>query len=371
MRRKVNKYQSAELKSIIGGRAENQDYVAQLQMPIGRLFILCDGAGGYKGGGVASKAATDYVFNNWEKTLSRTNGPKHFLETLIEDTNSLINDLKIRRPEYDRMMTTMVLALIHNGDLHVIHSGDSRLYLIRDNKILFQTKDHSLVQKLYENNEISENEMRFHSKSNVITNALGISNAKFYFTYNFLKLEKSDSILISSDGVHGELDDGQILACFGQLLPMDVVAENIIKKAELHGNQRTNGRHDNASVILYKAAKKTRSFKLGILLPGILILGAGLFYMFTKSKPIPPITTDDQISIEELLVFFNKVYKDLNTKLIEEGDNQDSTITKTLRGLELKCEFKNKECVFLKDTLNRNILLDELEAININKDKTL
>lgn len=122
--------------------------------------------------------------------------------------------------------TTLVMAEIRENNLIFSNVGDSRGYLIRNGKIVFQTKDQSMTQLLLDSGELSHPlQTRRHPLRNVILNALG-SPEPFYRGYegnrivmkpsglpavDQLTLEKNDLILLATDGFFTNLDEEELV----------------------------------------------------------------------------------------------------------------------------------------------------------------
>ena len=136
-----------------------------------RLFILCDGMGGHEHGEVASQTVC--------KAMS-----KFFLTHREEPfTDSMLNDaLEAAYQQLDsldsggvkKMGTTLCLLYFHQGGLTAAHIGDSRIYHIRpsENRIIYQSRDHSLVYDLYQAGEIGYEDMANSPQKNIITRAI-------------------------------------------------------------------------------------------------------------------------------------------------------------------------------------------------------
>ncbi len=193
-------------------RQSNQDFV------INKIFsksiawsIVCDGMGGAKAGDIASKTAATKISEFLETSLGKetTDDIRQLHLEAIKYANKIIFQDALINEEFTGMGTTVVISMIHEGYLHTSHVGDSRAYLIRDNIITQLTVDHSVVQEMIKNGEITENEAQKHPRKNLITKALGI-NKTVTCDYNRTKIQKNDIIMLCTDGLTNYLSSEKI-----------------------------------------------------------------------------------------------------------------------------------------------------------------
>jgi protein phosphatase len=108
-------------------------------------------------------------------------------------------------------MGTTIVAAVINGDLaHIVSVGDSRAYLLGD-EIRQITRDHSVVQEMLENGDVTVEEARTHPQKNIITRALGVQK-KVDIDYMEEVLLPSEKLLICTDGLTNMVLDSEILA---------------------------------------------------------------------------------------------------------------------------------------------------------------
>lgn len=192
---------------------ENQDHYRA-----GRLaddthwLVLCDGMGGAASGGVASEMAVDFLSGQIEKRLPDLLADDE-IEPFILDAarrcNALILDESRRGDMPVTMGTTVVAAVIRNNLCHIVHAGDSRIYLLQKNSLKQLTRDHSIVQELLDSGKIDEEQAYSHPNKNIITSALGIDTA-IRIDANDQKLTKGDVLLACSDGLSNMIKDNEI-----------------------------------------------------------------------------------------------------------------------------------------------------------------
>src|SRR5699024_721884 len=138
------------------------------------LAIVADGMGGHQAGDVASTLALGFMKENWENTLEidSIQAAEDWLHETIKQTNAYILSYAQKHPECRGMGTTIVVALCSSESVIVSHVGDSRGYVLSESGFLQLTSDHSLVNELVRQGEISEEEATVHPQKNVVLQAL-------------------------------------------------------------------------------------------------------------------------------------------------------------------------------------------------------
>ncbi len=191
------------------------------------VFIVADGMGGHAAGDIASSAAI--------KVISESLG--RYTEKAIRDAlnkaNMSVLEKAVEKPELEGMGTTIAMCCIDRDKIIAAHIGDSRLYVIKDGKKVFVTKDHSYVQQLVENGELTEEEAKTHPMKNIITNALGVQE-KVQVEIDKLRCE-SGYVVICSDGVSNVLSDDEIADIIDEKNPKES-AKILCKKAKEKGS---------------------------------------------------------------------------------------------------------------------------------------
>ncbi len=143
-----------------------------------RLFILCDGMGGHDAGEVASSTVCEAISHD---IADNTDPERTFTDSDLTDAiNTAYDalDLKDSGNSEKKMGTTMTLLKFHDKGATIAHIGDSRVYHIRpgkngeDTRILFETRDHSLINDLIKVGEITPEEAQHSKQKNVITRAM-------------------------------------------------------------------------------------------------------------------------------------------------------------------------------------------------------
>ena len=175
----------------------------------GTLFMVADGMGGAAAGEIASQMATDIVLrelrDNWLPLTEPS--PEAFarcLKRAAQSANQQIHQYATSHQEYRGMGTTATIAGLLGDTLYLCQIGDSRGYLVRDGVAKQITKDQSLMQKLIEAGELTEEEAAQSERRNIILQALG-PEASIKVDLTYQKLRRGDTLVLCSDGLSGQI----------------------------------------------------------------------------------------------------------------------------------------------------------------------
>jgi protein phosphatase len=175
--------------------------------------VVCDGMGGANGGNVASAAAvksiSEHINASYREGMS-ANSVRNMLMSAISAANSNVFDMAQADANLLGMGTTVVVAIVIGKVAHIAHAGDSRAYIINKDSIEQITRDHSVVQSMVENGEITAEQAKVHPNRNVITRALGVDD-RIDIDYNEVVLRDGDTIMICTDGLTNYVENEQIL----------------------------------------------------------------------------------------------------------------------------------------------------------------
>lgn len=198
------------------------------------LFMVADGMGGYEFGEYASKKTLEVIKDNLSVKLSeidihlaQSKEIFSILKKVIQSANNEVVNVSSNKDIF--MGTTIALALVIENSLYVANVGDSRTYLLNDNKLLQVSKDNSYVQELVDMGAIDITEARTHNERNKITRAVGVDydlDIDFYKK----KLQPNDKILLCSDGLNTMLDDGEIEQIVKLNEPLEVIVKKLLAK---------------------------------------------------------------------------------------------------------------------------------------------
>jgi len=207
------------------------------------LLAVADGMGGHAKGEEASKIALNAIARAVIPDLLNNTPFTKILEKGIQNANQDILDYTAENPEASGMGTTSVCAVVKDNQIHLANVGDSRAYRVSDDEICRVTKDHSYVQALIDEDEITEEQAREHPRKNEITRAVGIMPSIEVDTMK-LTLDSDESLLLCCDGVIAHLSDDDIHKIIRDSPDPQTACQEIVDMA----NER--GGSDNISLII-------------------------------------------------------------------------------------------------------------------------
>jgi serine/threonine protein phosphatase PrpC len=255
----INHYQVAFAQSVGKQRDHNEDSIFVNTgvtcdhnggKPFG-LFIVADGMGGYVAGEAASAAAIHAASVSLFKsvlvpyvkdTLSDTQISLHeAMEKSIKDAQTAV------AASAPGGGTTIITALILNSQVTLAHIGDSRAYYIgRDGSIVYLTKDHSVIQKMIDMGEITEDDAQGHPSRNYLYKAIGQDQSikADIVTHVF----RSDSrLLLCSDGLWGVVNEKKMIKIVSRAGNLQTACDQLVIEANKAGGP------DNISVVLVES----------------------------------------------------------------------------------------------------------------------
>ena len=207
------------------------------------VFVVADGMGGHAAGEVASALAVA----QFAELADRDQVSADEVRSAIEAANQVVLQAGIDDPASEGLGTTICGAVLSvvDGVLSwiVLNVGDSRAYLRRDGQLTRRTIDHSEVEELVIAGFLTPAEARVHPRRNVVTRSIGVEPAPEPDVW-IVPAADGDQLLVCSDGLTNEIDDGEIellLASNGS--PQDI-ADALVERARIAGG------NDNISVIV-------------------------------------------------------------------------------------------------------------------------
>lgn len=209
-----------------GPRHNNEDYIAMRELPEqGRsIFVLCDGMGGHDNGEVASKLVAEHLCGYWKKNPKRQDSEKKVMDACEETMIAYNNKSRVE------MGTTMAMVAIEGNKATIAHCGDSRVYVVRDKEIIYQTTDHvALTPEGWP----------------IITRAFFTGRKNFNPDIKQIELQVGDMILLCSDGVYGNGKWGKVNEALKDEMHGAYVLSDVYKVANENA-------HDNYSAIIVR-----------------------------------------------------------------------------------------------------------------------
>lgn len=214
------------------------------------IFMVADGMGGHMYGDVASSVAIQSTAASLHKTLV---GPLHdgqtelsdeAIATILEGALQTAHNTVLEKVKGGG--TTLTVALVLNKKLYFAHVGDSRLYITSPTKPLKAlTLDHSLVQRLVELGQISQDDANDHPQRNVLFRALG-QNEGFKADIGNIEITEPCTLLLCSDGLWGLVNQESLSKRINDGGSYEKMVNSLIEMANDAGGT------DNISAILVK-----------------------------------------------------------------------------------------------------------------------
>ncbi|MGA0555885.1 protein phosphatase 2C domain-containing protein [Larkinella sp. VNQ87] len=196
--------------SYLGGRSNNEDAIfpgaeeATRHQP---WFMVCDGVGGAARGEIASHIATE-SFNDYFIQNQPDVPTPAYIQSALDYVQAQFDDYLNRHPEAQGMATTLTLLYLHEAGATVAHIGDSRVYHLRNGRVIWRTEDHSLVNQLLKAGVISQEEAREHPQRNVIERAIQGNTKPVKAAVQVLNdIQPGDYFFLCTDGVLERVSD--------------------------------------------------------------------------------------------------------------------------------------------------------------------
>lgn len=239
--------------SIIGGREYQQDYGLVYESEQGVLAAVCDGMGGMEGGEIASKTAVETLVSEFRSRTASDSVPEFFRRS-AEKMDKVVSELKAANGERLGAGTTFVGAWISEDRFYWVSVGDSKIWLIRQGKMISINREHNyelLLKSRLEKKEITrefyENKLRT-ARMDALISYIGMNGlALTDVNEKPIVLEPGDVIILCSDGVYKSLDDARVQALVEDNdIDLNIAAERVNAMALHYGGMK----QDNTTTII-------------------------------------------------------------------------------------------------------------------------
>ncbi|MBE2279629.1 MAG: Stp1/IreP family PP2C-type Ser/Thr phosphatase [Ignavibacteriaceae bacterium] len=241
-------FESGNISDVGKKRTRNEDYFGQYEFNGVKIYIVCDGMGGYTGGEFASRLAVNEIKEHFESLNPNTENFGDELKSSLLRADAAIKKKATSDPEMKEMGSTAVVLLIKDGFANIAHLGDSRVYLHRDGMFHRITKDHSLVQQMVDGGIIDAEQAKTHPNRNVISRSLGPDGSSEPEVEQPLSIYKNDIFLLCTDGLTSLVEDEEIKSI---IEGMDAQSACI----ELVNMANDRGGNDNITIQIVKVVK--------------------------------------------------------------------------------------------------------------------
>ncbi|MBQ2967602.1 MAG: Stp1/IreP family PP2C-type Ser/Thr phosphatase [Clostridia bacterium] len=203
--------------------------------------VVADGMGGHNKGEVASSMVVELLEAAFSKDAFKASAQS--IKKIIRDVNRAVYKQSLSESTYNGMGTTLVACIWNQNTVYVANIGDSRCYQITDEGILQITKDHTLIQKLLDDGQITKEEALHSPNRHVITKAIG-TNKEEEADVAEIQLKENMKVFLCSDGLSNHVSDEKILEIVSQSADVDEAVERLVD------NANSNGGTDNITAVL-------------------------------------------------------------------------------------------------------------------------
>jgi PPM family protein phosphatase len=226
-----------------GGREKNEDRMGYCYTRDSGLFALADGMGGHPEGEVASQLALQTMAAMFQRDAKPTlDDPLRFLHDAIIAGHHQLLRYATEKALMDTPRTTIVACVLQGDAAYWAHCGDSRLYLVRDGKLIARTRDHSYSELQETLAHVVPMGEKFNR--NVLFTCLGSPGKPVVDTAGPLLLHAGDRMLLCSDGLWGSVSDADISQELAARPISDAVPE-LVERALRHAGAKS----DNVTVL--------------------------------------------------------------------------------------------------------------------------
>ncbi|NUZ07280.1 PP2C family protein-serine/threonine phosphatase [Piscinibacter koreensis] len=226
-----------------GGREKNEDRMGYCYTREAGLFALADGMGGHPEGEVASQLSLQMLAAMFQRECKPTlPDPLRFLQEAIVAGHHQLLRYATQKALLDTPRTTIVACVLQGNEAYWAHCGDSRLYLVRGDKLIARTRDHSYSELQQTMSQVVPMPDRYNR--NVLFTCLGSPGKPVVDTVGPVMLQPGDRVMLCSDGLWGSVTDAVITDQLASLAISDSVPE-LVEQALRNGGAKS----DNVSVI--------------------------------------------------------------------------------------------------------------------------
>lgn len=211
------------------------------------IAVVCDGCGGYDGGGIAAQTVLELLSYETPESLGDTN----YLSQVLDNCTQAVLKKKIEMPSYSKMCTTIAGCIFLNNSIILFHSGDSRVYRYDGWVLARMTVDHSAVQQMIDMGQITEEEALTSPNRNVITRCIGVPCPPPEIYVANTAIAPGEKFLLCSDGLWESVSAEQIKEILSRDIPIDEIVDVLVETALNQGSD------DNISACICAARGNT------------------------------------------------------------------------------------------------------------------
>ncbi len=207
-----------------------------------QIYVVADGMGGRQRGEVASKTVLQVIKKRY-RDIRKAGDISEIMSLAKENLNTIARD---DRNNYG-MGTTVSGIFLTDKEAFLFNCGDSRVYRLQEGSLEKLTRDHSVVQELFDFGMITEDEMRFHPQKNIITSAViaDLRDSPPEFDIRALSISVDSTFLICTDGLWESVKREEMEGCF---IDQEITLQCLFERAVSAGGT------DNISAIVLRVA---------------------------------------------------------------------------------------------------------------------
>jgi serine/threonine protein phosphatase PrpC len=221
-----------------GGREKNEDRMGYCYTRDSGLFALADGMGGHPEGEVASQLALQTLAAYFQREAKPDlKDPQRFLQDAILAGHHQLLRYATDRGLTDTPRTTIVACVLQGGAIHWAHCGDSRLYLIRGDRLIARTRDHSYSELREALSHVVPIEEKVNR--NVLFTCLGSPGKPVVDVAGPMVMREGDRVLLCSDGLWSSVEDNDIVSMLANYPLHDAVPE-LVEQALRNGGEKSD-----------------------------------------------------------------------------------------------------------------------------------
>ncbi|WP_140936963.1 PP2C family protein-serine/threonine phosphatase [Sphingobacterium lumbrici] len=211
----------------IGKRESNQDFICIDRLDSGAsFFLIADGMGGYEKGDEAASIVSENIFTflNYVESVNEQN-----IQQAVQKANLALKQFNIKN--HIKSGATIGGIIIEKNISHIFWVGDVMVYLINKDKVLFQTKSHTLINSLVESDSIKE-EKSLERYKHIVTRSISGKPSESSIGYQSIRFSEDDIFIICSDGVHNTISVEQILEYIKRRNGLQELESQFLKEAQ-------------------------------------------------------------------------------------------------------------------------------------------
>ncbi|MEM7368532.1 MAG: protein phosphatase 2C domain-containing protein [Bacteroidota bacterium] len=365
----------------VGGRSKNEDSIWPLihkASPEDYFFLVCDGVGGANKGEVASQIVSQGLAEYVQQHPPGAEMDKSYLLKGLRHVEQLMTAHSESNRESAGMATTLTLLYLGADTATIAWIGDSKVFQFRGGQLLYETQDHSLVEKLVQEGVISREEAEHHPQRNVILRAVkGGHDPAEMDIYQTKDIQAGDVFLLCSDGITENWSATDLAQLLAGTTELSQIKEQILAKS----TGRTN---DNFSAYLVEIApikqagiplatvvepvieqnngpdpyaESSPSFQLKKVLKGVGLGVLGIFLIFALFILFRVTNKDDEVrhAIEQALSNDQYVEAMYYADALVDLDHNDPEQKEKYK--ELRDSVKTRLILWLNDSLESGLTL--------------